>query len=280
MLSPPPGGSEEDISVNFRGVSLSVTAWTIHDLNLFIHDSSMFKVKLFLDERLSHQAYVRMIHIVNSTFGHMNVRGGYNIQVFDCIVDGNTVMSKSTLLDVVGGTLSVSNSSFQHLGEEATGAATSPGLLRAVGCKIHMVSVNCSNNKAPGGLIQIQNGSELNVQNSTFINNGNISSPSSVISVKFDSSLFISDSLFSCNVASYGSWIWLYHNVSVTITDLNTRTSSPNPRQPACTLYHNKMCPLHAVAPDKNSEAESYSHTWTYYIFLWIIEGILFMILK
>ena len=51
-------------------------------------------------------------------------------------------------------------------------------------------------------------------------------------------------------------------------------------RQPACTLYHNKMCPLHAVAPDKNSEAESYSHTLTYYIFLWIIEGILFMILK
>ena len=53
-----------------------------------------------------------------------------------------------------------------------------------------------------------------------------------------------------------------------------------NPRQPACTLYHNKMCPLHAVAPDKNSEAESYSHTLTYYIFLWIMEGMLFMILK
>ena len=40
----------------------------------------------------------------------------------DCTVDGNTVTSNSTLLDVVGGTISVSNSSFQHLGEEGTGA--------------------------------------------------------------------------------------------------------------------------------------------------------------
>ena len=35
-----------------------------------------------------------------------------------------------------------------------------------------MVGVNCSNNKAPGGLIQIQNGSELFIHNSTFENNG------------------------------------------------------------------------------------------------------------
>ena len=48
----------------------------------------------------------------------------------------------------------------------------------------------------------------------------------------------------------------------------------------ACTLYHNKMCPLHAAALDKNSEAETNSHTLTYYIFLWIIEGTLYMIFK
>ena len=51
-------------------------------------------------------------------------------------------------------------------------------------------------------------------------------------------------------------------------------------RQPACTLCHNKMCPLHRGVLDKNSEAESHSHTLIYYIFLWIIEGTLHMILK
>ena len=50
--------------------------------------------------------------------------------------------------------------------------------------------------------------------------------------------------------------------------------------QPACTLCHNKMCPLHRGVLDKNSKAESHSHTLTCYIFLWIIEGTLHMILK
>ena len=63
-----------------------------------------------------HQTHARTIHVENSAFGHMNIRGGYNIRMSDCAVDGATVMSNATLLDVVGGTLSVSNSSFQHMG--------------------------------------------------------------------------------------------------------------------------------------------------------------------
>ena len=184
IMSQPSGDAEVDISVNFTAVSLSKTSWTIQ------------------------------IHVENSAFGHMNIRGGYNIRMSDCAVDGATGMSNATLLDVVGGTLSVSNSSFQHLGG---GVIEVPWLLKAVGCRIHMMGVNCSNNEAPGGLIQIQNGSELFVQNSTFMNNGFDRFSSSVISVKTNSSLSISHSVFSENIASNGSCLWLHHNVSVTI---------------------------------------------------------------
>ena len=61
-------------------------------------------------------------------------------------------------------------------------------------------------------------------------------------------------------------------------TDLHTHQLPT--RQAAYTLYHNKMCPLNRSVLDKNSEAESHSHTLTYYIFLWIIERTLHMILK
>ena len=209
MLSQPSDGDVDDISANFRGVSLSRTSWTIHELNLFINDSHLGKVKFFIGQNATSQ---KDVGIANSTFGYLNITGGYNIHVSDCTVDGNTVTSNSTLLDVMGGTLSVSNSSFQYLNE-----VEGQGLLKAVGCRIHMVGVKCSNNKAPGGLIHIQNRSQLFMQNSTFENNGHVSSPSSVISIKFDSSLFISDSLFTDNAALNGTCIWLHRNVSVTI---------------------------------------------------------------
>ena len=214
MLSQTSGEDEKDISVNFMKASLSNTSWTIQGLNLFINDSNLASVQFFIRHKVICQICRREIDIVNSTFGHMKIRGGYNIQISDCTVDGATVMSNSTLLDVMGGTLNVSNSSFQHLGGSK---AESSGLLRAVGCRIHMVGVNSSNNEAPGGLIQIQNGSELFLHNSTFINNGHASSISSVISMIFNSSLTISTSVFSGNTASNGSCLWLHHNVSVTI---------------------------------------------------------------
>ena len=217
ILSQPSDGDVDDISVNFRGVSLSKTSWTVQGLNLFINDSNLMNVQFFIRNKPICPICMKENRIVNSIFGHLSIKGGYNVHVSDCKVDGATVMPNSTLLDMMGGTLSVSNSSFQYLGESAGSVNVDPGLLRAVGCRIHMVGVNCSNNEVPGGLIQIQNGSELFVQNSTFINNGHVSSPSSVISVKFNSSLFISGSLFSGNVASDGSCLWLHHNISVTI---------------------------------------------------------------
>ena len=74
----------------------------------------------------------------------------------------------------------------------------------------------------------------------------------------------------------------LVHNAmkSGIYTNLHTPELPTTCRQPACTLCHHKMCPLHRGVLDKNSEAESHSHTLTYYIFLWIIEGTLHMILK
>ena len=169
ILSQPLGDSAEDISVNFRGVFLSKTSWTIQGLNLFINYSHLDKVKFFIGQNCTSHKCAKEVRIVNSTFGHMNIRSGYDIHVSDCTVNGNTVTSNSTLLDVVGGTLSVSNSSFQHL---TGGVPEGPGLLRAVRCRIHILGINCFNNKAVGGLIQVQDGSELFVQNSAFMNNG------------------------------------------------------------------------------------------------------------
>ena len=215
ILSQPSGDSEEESSVNIKGITLSNTSWTIQGLSLFVKESHLEKVRFFIEQNSTSHKYAKEVRIVNSTFGHMNIRSGYDIHVSDCTVDGNTMTSNSTLLDVVDGTLSVSNSSFQHLtGDVAEG----PGLLTAVRCRIHILGVNCFNNKAVGGLIQVQDGSELFVQNSAFMNNGYVSSPSSVISMKFNSSLFISDSLFSGNAASNGSCFYLHHNVSVTIS--------------------------------------------------------------
>ena len=221
ILSQPSGDSEEEISVNIKGITLSNTNWTIQGLNLFINDSNLVTVQFFIRLKPTCQICRREIKIVSSTFGHMNVRGGYDIQVSHCIVDDITVTSNSTLLDVVAGGLIVSNSSFQHLS-----GVEGPGLLRAVGSRIHMVGVSCSNNEAPYGLIQIQNGSELFVQNSTFMNNGHVSSPSSVISVQSNSSLSISDSVFSGNTASNGSCLRFHHNVSVAINQSTFENST------------------------------------------------------
>ena len=214
MLSQFPGDSKKDISVNFMSVSLSNTIWTIHGLNLLINNSNLEKVKFLISHQPICQICRREIKIVNSTFGPLNIRSGYNIHVSDCTIDGATVTPNSTLLDVVGGTLSVSNSSFQHLGG---GVIEVPLLLKAVGCRIHMMGVNCPNNEAPGGLIQIQNGSELFVQNSTFENNGDGSYQTLVIVMKINSSLCITSSVFSGNSGLNGSCLWLDHNVSVTI---------------------------------------------------------------
>ena len=215
ILSQPSGDSEEEISVYIRGITLSNTNWTIQGLSLLVKESHLEKAKFFIEQNCTSHRYAEEVRIVNSTFGHMNIRGAFNINVTDCTVNGNTVTSNSTLLDVVDGTLSVSYSSFQHL---TGGVPEGPGLLRAVACRIHILGVNCFNNKAVGGLIQVQDESELFVQNSAFMNNGYVSSPSSVISMKFNSSLFISDSLFSGNAASNGSCFYLHHNVSVTIS--------------------------------------------------------------
>ena len=214
MLSQFPDDSEEDISVNFMSVSLSNTSWTIQGLNLFIIDSNVVTVQFFIRHKPICQICRREIKIVNSTFGPLNVRSGYNINVSDCTIDGATVTPNSTLLDVVGGTLSVSNSSFQHLGG---GVIEIPWLLKAVGCRINMAGVNCSNNKVPRGLIQIRNGSELFIQNSTFENNGGLLYETLVIVMKINSSLCIIRSVFSGNSGSNGSCLWLDHNVSVII---------------------------------------------------------------
>ena len=164
ILSQPPGDDEEDLSVTFRGVSLSKTSWTIQGLNLFIIDSNLVNVKIFIRQNTTCQICGREIQIIKSMFGPLNIRGGYDIHVSDCTIDGDTVTPNTTLLDVMGGALSVSNSSFQYLGNHVFRFYIVPSILRAVGCRIHMVGVNCSNNEVPGGLIQIQNGSELFVQ--------------------------------------------------------------------------------------------------------------------
>ena len=49
-------------------------------------------------------------------------------------------------------------------------------------------------------------------------------------------------------------------------TDLHTHELPTG--QSAYTFYHNKMCPLHRGVLDKNSEAESHSHTLPYPLFL------------
>ena len=98
MLSQFPDDSEEDISVNFMSVSLSNTSWTIHGLNLFIIYSNLANVEFFIRQNTTCQICSREIKIVKSTFGPLNIRGGYNIHVSHCTIDGNTVTPNTTLL--------------------------------------------------------------------------------------------------------------------------------------------------------------------------------------
>ena len=82
ILSQPSGDAEDDTTVNFTAVSLSMavslskTTWTIQDFNLFIVGSDLPNVNFFLKETFSSQTYARKVHVVNSAFGHMNIRGG------------------------------------------------------------------------------------------------------------------------------------------------------------------------------------------------------------
>ena len=69
ILSQPLDCDADDISVNFRGVSLSRTSWTIHALNLFINDPGLEKVKFFIEQNATSQKYA--IRILKSTFEYL-----------------------------------------------------------------------------------------------------------------------------------------------------------------------------------------------------------------
>ena len=92
-------------------------------------------------------------------------------------------------------------------------------ILSAVSSHINIANVNFFNNLSPNGLINIQNGSNIYVEQCTVEHNGEMSK--SAISVEYNSSAIVNNSTFTGNSAYYGGCLSCLYNSAVSINNSN-----------------------------------------------------------
>ena len=90
-------------------------------------------------------------------------------------------------------------------------------IVKAVASNVYMNGIYCGNSYGGLGLIQILNGSILNLNNSTFKYNGNLMRTLSAITVKFNSIAKIDSSSFIKNYAYTGGSLYCGINSSLAI---------------------------------------------------------------
>ena len=148
----------------------------------------------------------KYVNVSNSTIGHLSISDGFQITISNCFIDGRTRLSE-TLIRVTNSILTIQDSMFYNF----KSYYNSPALLKAMFSLVYIQDNFCSNNVGSGGLIQILNGSQLNLSNSDFEDNGNIFTLST-ISINFHSSALLFNSKFVSNSAVDGAALNCYED--------------------------------------------------------------------
>ena len=135
------------------------------------------------------------IYIFNSTFDHLQVLNGFEITVTECTIDGTTKL-EIPWMETITSSINLNYITFYNLY-----SASDVAIRKAVASKVYMEGIYCGNSYGGLGLIQILNGSVLNLNKSTFEYNGNLIWTLSAVTVKFNSMATIDSSSFIGNHA-------------------------------------------------------------------------------
>ena len=198
------------VDINFNNVTLFKTTWSINDMSLTLKFANLRNAKLFL-RRSDNSVISNHCNVVSSTFGHLNVLSAFNILVSDSDLTGTTSF-KDTLIDIIDSEVDIVNSTF-----EGCRVTSYSAVLEAKSSKINIKNSVFRENSGRNGVIEISRGSNLNINNTTFKNNGFLFSAVSTILVKTNSSAKVSNCKFTNNIAVYGGVLSSFPNTSVMV---------------------------------------------------------------
>ena len=201
--------NETICNVTLNGITLNDSTWTLYGLNLIIVDAIVTKTSfILLPGGKDHN--VHLVNISNSSFEQIKASRGFIINISNCKIDGNTILT-STLIYVVNCNVNIENSIFFNQIKYNKG----PAIVNAVTSHIEMVNVIISQNYALDGLMRLSNNSILKVQNSIFSHNGLFLLASSVFILKYSSVLFLSNCKCDNNGAIFGTCILASGSVTI-----------------------------------------------------------------
>ena len=202
--------NKRHVDVYFNDVTLYKTIWSINDMSLTLKFTSLRNTKLFL-QRSNNSTILNHCNIINSTFGHLKVSSAFNILVSDSDFTGTTSF-KDTLINIIDCELDIVNSSF-----EGCRVTSYSAVLKAKSSMINIQNSVFRENSGPNGVIEISRESNLNINKTTFKNNGFLFSAVSNILVKTNSSAKVSNCKFRDNIAIYGGVLSSFPNTSVMV---------------------------------------------------------------
>ena len=198
------------MDINFNNVTLFKTTWFINDMSLTLKFANLRNTNLFL-KNSNNSTISNYCNVVNSTFGHLKVLSAFNILVSNSNLTGTTSF-KDTLIDIIDCELDVINSTFD--GNRVTSYSA---VLKAKSSKIKIQNSVFRENSGPNGVIEISSGSNLNINNTIFKNNGFLFSSVSNILIKTNSSVKVANCKFTSNIAVYGGVLSSFPNTSIVV---------------------------------------------------------------
>ena len=210
----------DDLNIEFNDVTFRDSYWRIYGFNLTMKNTNFSKTNISM-YRLAGKMVMNTITITMSTLGHIKIYPGFKIYISECNVDSTAMLDK-VILDIAHCHLNIVNCTFHHLTKRNSG----PAILSAVNSQVQIFEMECFNNSATNGLIQIQNNSQMMVKSSSFENNGHFILSSSIVSIQYNSMVLINDCTFQNNHGLFGSCLYSNYNTSVVIEDTSFTDNS------------------------------------------------------
>ena len=204
--------SHNDITIYFYNVSMLHSDWTIRGMNMKLTQSHLLLMNATLEN--SNTQTKKLAEIGNSSFGHLNVTG-YEVRINECSIDG-TYKSKVTLVDIRDSRLNVTNSSFYNHEVKDNSA-----IIKASSTDVKIKDSVFIKNLGKEGVIQLLNGSNLELEKCNFSRNGKMFFAESTILLKSKSSVRVVDCFFHLNWASTGGCFCVYPNTHLTVERSN-----------------------------------------------------------
>ena len=102
-------------NITLNEVTLDNSIWALHGFNLKVINAIVPKIKFLLYPNNKEDS-IHSVNILSSSFGQLKVSRGFNINISNCYIDGNTRLS-STLIDIVHCNLSITNFIFLQSNE-------------------------------------------------------------------------------------------------------------------------------------------------------------------